>query len=219
MGGNRPTWRSARRLAPIGLGLALVAAAGCAPDRPELAQVAPTTTGATTTTVIAGTVAPTTPEQGLGEGTAPQRDGRSPLRGFSEVEATITAPDGETCTVCLLAATTDAQRERGLMEVTDPALGGYDGMLFRWADDQDGAFWMRNTPMPLSLAYFDRNGVFVSATDMEPCADSDDCPMYPADGEFRYAVEVPKGGLEELGIVEGSTLRIDDLRCPKVAAG
>lgn len=215
---HRPT-RPTHRAALVGLGLALGLLAACAPDRPELGRAGPTATALTTTTVIGGTVAPTTPSEGLGEGTAPERDGRSPLRGFSEAEVTITDPDGETCTVCLLAATTDAQRERGLMEVTDRELGGYDGMLFRWADDQDGSFWMRNTPMPLSIAYFDRNGAFVSATDMEPCADSSSCPMYPADDEFRYAVEVPQGGLEELGIVEGSTLRIDDLRCPRADAG
>lgn len=154
----------------------------------------------------------------LGEGFAPERGGRRALVGFDEVAATITAADGTTCEVCLMAATTDAQRQRGLMEVTDDELGGYDGMLFRFPAEIDGGFWMRNTPLPLSIAYFDGSGAFVSSTDMEPCGDSGSCPSYPADDPFRYALEVPAGGLADLGAGEGSTIRVDGDRCPDADA-
>ena len=165
-----------------------------------------------------GTTAPTT-AAGVGGGTVPERDGRSPLRGFGEVEATITSGSGEVCRVCLLSATTSGQRARGLMEVTDEELGGYDGMLFEYPGPIAGAFWMRNTPMPLSIAYFDAAGELVSTTDMEPCADSPQCPSYPADQPFAYAIEVPQGLLDELGVTGAATLQIDGRRCPLAASG
>ncbi len=165
-----------------------------------------------------GTTAPTTPDDGLGEGWAPERDGRAPLRGFGEVLVTITDADGETCQACLLAATDAAQRERGLMEVTDPSLGGYDGMLFEYPEPVSGAFWMRNTPMPLSIAYFDDDRALVSATDMTPCADVTTCPSYAAGGPFRYALEVPRGELGELLVGPGSSFTIDARSCPAADA-
>ena len=161
-----------------------------------------------------GSTAPTTPTHGLGQGIAPARGGRRALRGFSEVAVTVTDAQGKTCDVCLLAATTEAQRERGLMEVTDPALGGYEGMLFEFPDDQSGSFWMRDTPMPLSIAYFDRNGKVVSITDMAPCADKPSCPSYPAGGAFRYALEVPKGELGRVLVAKGSRITIVARKCP-----
>jgi len=168
----------------------------------------------TTSALPSGTTAPTTPSHGLGEGVAPVKGGRQALRGFSEVAVTITDAQGKACDVCLLAATTEAQRERGLMEVTDRKLGGYDGMLFEFPDDQDGSFWMRNTPMPLSIAYFDRAGKVVSITDMAPCADKASCPSYPASGTFRYALEVPKGGLDGVLVAKGSRITIVARKCP-----
>jgi len=171
--------------------------------------------GTSTSALPAGTTSPTTPTDGLGSGAGPKVRGRTPLRGFSEVKATIADPSGRTCEVCLLAATTEAQRQRGLMEVTDRSLGGYDGMVFRFPADDQGAFWMRNTPMPLSIAYFDRSGALVSSTDMAPCADSPSCPDHPASGPYRAALEVPQGRLVDLGVTgKGAKLQIDATRCP-----
>lgn len=170
--------------------------------------------GASPSLGAAATTAPTTPAVGLGEGVAPERDGRAPLRGFGEVLVTITDADGDTCEACLLAATDAAQRERGLMEVTDPELGGYDGMLFEYPEPITGAFWMRNTPMALSIAYFDEDRALVSAAHMEPCGDVDTCPTYASNGPFRYALEVPRGELGDLLVTPGSTFTIDARSCP-----
>jgi uncharacterized protein len=124
-----------------------------------------------------------------------------------ETAASVTAADGTVTGCCLLVAATDEQRQRGLMEVTD--LGGYQGMVFVYADDSEGGFWMRNTPTPLSIAWFDAEGAFVSATDMAPCpGDESDCPIYPPEGPYRFAVEVFQGDLDELGIGPGSRLRL-----------
>lgn len=161
----------------------------------------------------AATTAPTL-AAGLGKGFAPERRGRAPLRGFGEVTATITSGSGETCQVCLLAATDAAQHQRGLMEVTDRSLGGYDGMVFVYSEDQGGAFWMRNTPMPLSIAYFDGRGDLVSTDDMAPCRDSPDCPDHPAAGPFRLALEVPKGELAKIDVTGDATIELGSAPCP-----
>jgi uncharacterized protein len=93
------------------------------------------------------------------------------------------------------------------MEVTD--LGGYEGMVFVFDADTDGGFWMRNTPTPLSIAWFDAAGEFVSATDMAPCPDDEsDCPVYPPEGTYRFAIEVFQGDLDGLGAGPGSRLRL-----------
>jgi uncharacterized protein len=134
-------------------------------------------------------------------------DRGAPVDGVGETAASVTAADGTVTGCCLLVAHTDEQRQRGLMEVTD--LGGYQGMVFVFDADSEGGFWMRNTPTPLSIAWFDADGEFVSATDMAPCPDDeDDCPTYPPEGPYRFAVEVFEGDLDALGIGPGSTLRL-----------
>jgi uncharacterized membrane protein (UPF0127 family) len=145
--------------------------------------------------------------------------GRTPLQGFGEVAVTVTSENGRICELCLKEATTADQRARGLMEVTDEDLGGYDGMLFEYDKPTGGAFWMRNTPLPLSIAYFDEQGKLISTADMEPCADRPDCPGYPASEPFTYALEVPKGLLYQAGAVGDATLHIHARRCPLAAAG
>lgn len=120
----------------------------------------------------------------------------------------VTDGAGRRRVYCLLAAVTEAQRERGLMAVTDATLGGYDGMLFQFPTDQTGGFYMRNTPMPLSIVYFDAAGKVVTQTDMAPCADRADCPTYPSVSRYRSALEVPRGRLAALGIDTRATLSI-----------
>lgn len=137
--------------------------------------------------------------------------------GVGEVAASVTAADGTVTGCCLLVASTEEQRQRGLMEVTD--LGGYEGMVFVFDDDQASGFWMRNTPTPLSIAWFDAEGAFVSATDMAPCPDDeDDCPVYEPEGTYRFAVEVFEGDLDDLGVGPGSRLRLGG-ECVEAAAG
>lgn len=138
----------------------------------------------------------------------PGPDDRRSVPQVDEAAASITAEDGTVTACCLMVASTDVQRQRGLMEVTD--LGGYDGMVFVWDHDTEGAFWMFDTVTPLSIAWFDAEGAFVSSTDMEPCTSEDaaECPMYPPEGEYRFALEVFQGDLDDLGIGPGSRLAL-----------
>lgn len=127
--------------------------------------------------------------------------------GVDEAALRVATPGGGEQVSCVLVADTDDERARGLMEVTD--LGEHAGMAFLFEDDTTSGFWMRNTPMPLTIAFYDAEGRFVAADDMEPCADSPDCPSYPPPSRpYRVAIEVPKGQAEALGLVPGSVARV-----------
>lgn len=142
----------------------------------------------------------------------PGEPGRVLLEGFDEVAIHVDRGDGSFSAWCLLAALNAEQRGRGLMEVTD--LQGYPGMAFLYEDDVDNAFYMRNTPTPLSIAWIAADGSVVSITDMEPCEDRDGCPNYPPGGAYRYAIEVPKGALPLLGITESSKVTVGGTCAP-----
>ena len=112
---------------------------------------------------------------------------------------------------CALLAATAQQQAQGLMGRTD--LSGYDGMLFRFERDVQAGFYMKDTLIPLSIAWFDADGRFVSATDMPPCGDQPTCPTFNAEAAYRYALEVPQGGLSRLDIGPGTRLVVGDESC------
>ncbi len=130
--------------------------------------------------------------------------------GYALVRATVTEADGTECEVCLWLAADSDQRRSGLMFVTD--LGEGDGMAFRYPGPHTGTFWMENTVLPLSIAFFAPDGRYLDEFDMEPCPDGD-CPKYRTPRDFLVAIETPQGDLGELGIGPGSTLELTDLPC------
>jgi uncharacterized membrane protein (UPF0127 family) len=132
---------------------------------------------------------------------------------FATSTARITRADGTVLEWCLLLADTDARRAQGLMGVDD--LAGFDGMLFAWPEPTTGEFWMFDTRLPLSIAFFAADGGFVSATDMEPCPSQDPaaCPSYPAEAPYTHAVEVTSGGLAEVGIGPGARAAFPGVPC------
>jgi hypothetical protein len=132
--------------------------------------------------------------------------------GYSAVVIEVAQEDGTTKELCVWLAESSDQHQRGLMEVT--SLGGADGMLFRFPGDYTGSFWMKDTVLPLSIAFFAGDGAFVSATDMEPCPPTaESCPLYQADGMYTDAIEVVQGDLPSIGIGSGSRLSVTDRSC------
>jgi uncharacterized membrane protein (UPF0127 family) len=130
---------------------------------------------------------------------------RSPFGDFGEIGFRIEGGAARpTAARCALLAETAAQQGRGLMERTD--LAGYDGMLFKFSSDYTGEFYMKDTPLPLSIAFFDATGQFISTTDMAPCIHMPSCPTYGAARPYRWALEVPQGALPRLGIGPGTRL-------------
>jgi len=96
-----------------------------------------------------------------------------------------------------LAATPSA-RERGLMGRTRLAANG--GMLFTFEQAAPHCFWMRNTPLPLSIAFIDTRGRIVNLADMQPHSDALHCAKI----DVRYALEVTQGGFAQRGITVGA---------------
>jgi uncharacterized membrane protein (UPF0127 family) len=146
--------------------------------------------------------------------TAPPMIGSAPT-GFATVAGRVTAADGATCDVCLWLADTPGLRAQGLMGVTD--LSGADGMVFRWDEPTSDNFWMRDTPTPLSIAFYDGDGSFVSSADMAPCLQPTpdaECARYAAAGPYQDAVEVAAGGLADLLMGPGSHLEVFPEDCP-----
>jgi len=123
--------------------------------------------------------------------------------GLDGFDVTTIAIDEQQMTVAV--ADTEALRSQGLMGVTD--LGGVDGMLFVSEETTDGGFWMKNTLIPLDIAFFDTGGAYVDVLTMEPCT-SEPCPVYHPSDSYQYAVESPAGALDFVG--EGSVLELSD---------
>ena len=130
--------------------------------------------------------------------------GRTPIEGFAEVAFTTMDPAGVIAEWCALLADTAELRERGLMGQDD--LNGYDAMVFRFDEPGSTGFWMKDTLIPLTVAYFDGEGRFVSSADMQPCPAGGDCPSYPPSGAYQTAIEVPLGGLGAIGVGPGSVI-------------
>jgi hypothetical protein len=97
-------------------------------------------------------------------------------------------------------AVTADQRQRGLMGRTELATDS--GMLFRFDEVRRHCLWMKNTPLPLSAALFDEDGVVVDVLDLEPLSTEIRCSKRPA----RYALEMNQGWFAERGIGRGARL-------------
>jgi uncharacterized membrane protein (UPF0127 family) len=91
-------------------------------------------------------------------------------------------------------------RERGLMFRRELADGA--GMLFVFPERQPLTFWMRNTYVPLSVAFLDDDGRVESIDDMEVFTDTPHRSGDPA----RYAVEVPHGWFTAHGVAPGDVV-------------
>jgi uncharacterized membrane protein (UPF0127 family) len=107
---------------------------------------------------------------------------------------------GRPVTVRLEVAADPAARARGLMDRTEVPEG--TGMVFLYPGDVAEAYWMKDTLVPLSIAFVAADGRVVSVAEMAPCT-ADPCPSYPPAGRYRYAVELPAGAFAAAGVGEG----------------
>ena len=98
-------------------------------------------------------------------------------------------------------ASTPQQREIGLMFRT--AMPANDGMLFVFEQPGQQCFWMRNTLIPLSIAFLGDDGSVVNIDDMKPQTLDSHCSAKPV----RFVLEMNEGWFAKRGIKAGSRLR------------
>lgn len=106
--------------------------------------------------------------------------------GFHRIEAEVAA--------------TDRDRQLGLMNRRD--MPPQRGMLFVFDHENTHCMWMRNTLLPLSVAFIDAKGVIINIEDMKPQTEDNHCAKIPA----RYALEMNAGWFAQRGIKPGMKL-------------
>jgi len=92
-------------------------------------------------------------------------------------------------------------REVGLMNRT--SLPTNSGMLFIFEQKAGNCFWMKNTKLPLSIAFIADDGKIVNIEEMQADTTNNHCPKAP----IRYALEMNKGWFSERVIVPGNTIQ------------
>ena len=117
---------------------------------------------------------------------------------------TIVSSRGERVPVQVEVADTNTEQQMGLMGRT--VLPEDAGMLFVFEGEQTLSFWMRDTLIPLSIAYIDAQGRIVDIQDMQPLDDV--LPHYVSAEPAQYALEVNQGFFEERGVAVGDTVEL-----------
>ncbi|WP_233582666.1 DUF192 domain-containing protein [Candidimonas sp. SYP-B2681] len=97
-------------------------------------------------------------------------------------------------------AATDSSRSYGLMQ--RQSLPRDHGMLFVFDNAGMPCFWMKNTPLALSIAFIDAKGRIVNIADMRPHSLEEHCPTAPA----VYALEMERGWFDRHKIKAGATV-------------
>jgi uncharacterized membrane protein (UPF0127 family) len=119
------------------------------------------------------------------------------------------APSPPPATVLTIGSTTvsveiaddPAEREHGLMK--RETLGADQGMLFVYPDERPRNFWMKDTSLPLSIAYLDAQGRIVRIADMTPF----DTSTVPSVRPAMYALEVNQGWFTRHTIQVGASVK------------
>lgn len=117
-----------------------------------------------------------------------------------------TTKDG-TARLAVQIEANDAARQRGLMGVT--ALPADQGQLFVFQDvapnrDVSTAFWMKDTPLPLSIAFISAAGRVLDIQDMQPESTATHASPRP----YRYAVEANQGWFRRHDVVVGAIVSL-----------
>lgn len=116
----------------------------------------------------------------------------------------ISKAGGTTATLIIQLA--DSPAERGVGLSNRNCLPEDGGMLFAFPDDTTISFQMRDTLIPLSIAFIQADGEIVYMVDMEPRSSE----IYASPVPYRYAIEVSQGWFAENGVALGDTADIAD---------
>ena len=102
-------------------------------------------------------------------------------------------------------AETPAARAKGLMGVE--RMSDEMGMVFLFDSPTRGSFYMKNTLIPLDIAFWESGGRIVDILQMQPCRE-DPCPLYEPSVDYVGAVEVNLGALDKKGVKAGHIIQI-----------
>ena len=111
----------------------------------------------------------------------------------------ISLPITNKATYQCYLADSDKTEQTGLMNVTEAELPTDRGMIFVFGSDQYLSFWMRNTIIPLDIAYIRSDGTVVKTYTMQPLNEEG----YPSVEPARFALEVRSGQFAQHGIAMG----------------
>jgi uncharacterized protein len=125
---------------------------------------------------------------------------------FGRGTATISAPTGAPRVVLTVElARTHAERQQGLMNRR--SLAAKAGMAFLYPSDHRGGFWMKNTLIPLDIAFYDRRGKILRIFTMQPCR-RDPCRTYDPNVAYRAALEVNAGSFRRWRVRVGDRIAV-----------
>jgi len=110
---------------------------------------------------------------------------------------TIQRENAQNVEITVELARTDEERATGLMFRKNLPEGR--GMLFVFDRDQQMSFWMKNTLIPLSIAYISSEGLIIEIKDMKP----NDLTSVKSSRSVRYALEVPQGWFDRANVKAG----------------
>ncbi len=113
------------------------------------------------------------------------------------------AISGETFTVEV--ADTWFARMRGLQNRT--GIGPNEGMLFVFPREGRPSFWMKDVEFPLDIVFLDKDKTIVEVFEKLPPCMSPFCRTYRPSSKIKYALELPAGTAERLGIKPGASFR------------
>jgi uncharacterized membrane protein (UPF0127 family) len=97
-------------------------------------------------------------------------------------------------------AITPMQRQIGLMHRRE--MPSHEGMLFVFDEPSQQCFWMRNTLIPLSIAFLAEDGTVVNIADMKPQSDESHCSARPV----RFVLEMNQGWFAKRGVKPGTRI-------------
>jgi uncharacterized membrane protein (UPF0127 family) len=99
-------------------------------------------------------------------------------------------------------AHTAEQKRQGLMKRR--SLGDREGMIFVYDSDQHLAFWMKDTTIPLTLAFLSKDGQIMQIEQLKPLS----LKSVVSERAVRYGLELPAGVLEDLGVRVGDRVQL-----------
>jgi uncharacterized protein len=123
---------------------------------------------------------------------------------FGNGSLSVTTADGPVTLTVRVASTAEAKAQ-GLMGQT--RLAENAGMVFVADQPTDTPFWMKDTEIPLSVAFWNSRHEIVDMLDMSPCT-SDPCPLYRSSSPYVGAVEVNRGFFADRGVQTGDRIQL-----------